>query len=129
MIWEVSAEMKLLLRKLSDRVPRHLISLLFDMAGDLADARSNLADVRAEIADGRLVRVIIDRGVARGEIDASRLTPRITALPTDLARHEALMTFGPLSDEVIREIVDDIFLPLVRPAPRVSTIGDVSRGG
>jgi hypothetical protein len=36
----------------------------------------------------------------------------------DLARHEMLMTLKPLPDEVIREIVDDIFLPLVRRAPR-----------
>lgn len=110
----VSAEMRLFLRKLSDRVPPELIRLFFDMTGDLADANSNLADMRTEIANGRLVRAIVDRGVARGEIDPGRLTPRITALPTDLARHEVLMTFGPLSDEAIREIVDEIFLPLVR---------------
>jgi AcrR family transcriptional regulator len=110
----VSAEMRLFLRKLSDRVPPGLIRLFFDMTGDLADAESNLADMRAEIANGRLIRAILDRGIARGEIDPGRLTPRIMALPTDLARHEVLMTFGPLSDEVIREIVDEIFLALVR---------------
>jgi hypothetical protein len=36
------------------------------------------------------------------------------SLPTDLARHEILMTFEPLSDEAIREIVEQVFLPLVR---------------
>jgi hypothetical protein len=58
---------------------------------------------------------ILGRAIDRGEIAAARLTPRIVSLPTDLARHEVLMTFEPLSDEAIREIVDEVFLPLVRP--------------
>jgi hypothetical protein len=84
------------------------------MTGDLADARSNLADLKAEITNGVLMRSILQRGIDRGEIDRDRLTPRIAALPTDLARHEVLMTLAPLSDDVIREIVDEVFLPLVR---------------
>lgn len=110
----VSAELRLLLRKLSDRARPDLLRLLFDMTGDLADARSSLADVREEITNGRLIRAILDRAVKRGEVDPDRLTPRIVALPTDLARHEMLMSFAPLPDEVVAEIVDQIFLPLVR---------------
>ncbi|MFP3247595.1 MAG: TetR-like C-terminal domain-containing protein, partial [Paraburkholderia sp.] len=60
-----------------------------------------------------VMQTILGRAIDRGEIAAARLTPRIVALPTDLARHEVLMTFEPLSDEAIREIVDEIFLPLV----------------
>jgi AcrR family transcriptional regulator len=110
----VGAEMSLLLRKLSDRARPDLVRLVFDMMGDLADAKSNLADVRGEITNGRLIRTILDRGIARGELDPDRLTPRIVSLPTDLARHEMLMTLASLSDDVIREIVEDIFMPLVR---------------
>jgi AcrR family transcriptional regulator len=115
----VSAELRLLLRKLSDRARPDLLRLLFDMTGDLVDAKSNLAKVRAEFANDRLIRTILDRGIARGEINPDRLTSRIVALPTDLARHEMLMTFEPLPDDVIREIVEGIFLPLVRwnPSP------------
>jgi AcrR family transcriptional regulator len=109
----VGVEMSLFLRKLSDRARPDLIRLFFDMTGDLADAKSNFADVREEITNGRIIRTILDRGIERGEVDPDRLTPRIVALPTDLARHQVLMTLEPLSDEVIREIVDDIFLPLV----------------
>jgi AcrR family transcriptional regulator len=110
----VSAEMSLFLRKLSDRARPDLLRLLFDMTGDLAEAKSNLADVREEITNGRLIRTILDRGVDRGEVDPSRLTARIAALPTDLVRQEVLLTFQPLSDKVIQEIVDEIFLPLIR---------------
>ena len=54
------------------------------------------------------------RAAARGEIDPRCLTRRIITLPADLLRHELLMTQRPIPEEVISEIVDDIFLPLVR---------------
>lgn len=107
-------ELRLLLRCLSDRAQPDLIRLFFDMSRDLADAGSNFTEVRGELTDGEVMRSILRRGVDRGEIDPDRLTPRNVALPTDLARHEILMTRRPLSDEVIREIVEDVFLPLVR---------------
>ncbi|MDR3461001.1 MAG: TetR/AcrR family transcriptional regulator [Beijerinckiaceae bacterium] len=113
----VGAEMRLFLRKMSDRARPDLVRLFFDMTGDLMDAKSNFAEVRAEFANDRVIRAILDRGVARGEIDAHRLTPRLVGLPTDLARHEMLMTLKPVSDEVIREIVEEIFLPLAASRP------------
>jgi AcrR family transcriptional regulator len=60
---------------------------------------------------------ILDRAIERGEIDAARLTPRRRTLAFDLFRHEALMTLAPVPDEVVHEIVDDIFMPLVAPRP------------
>jgi hypothetical protein len=86
------------------------------MTGDPADANSSFADVRAELANDRLIRAILDRAVARSEVDRDRLTPRIFSLPTDLARHEMIMTLKPPSDDAIRQIVEDIFLSLVRPS-------------
>jgi AcrR family transcriptional regulator len=110
----IGAEMSLLLRGMSSRARPDLLRLLFDMSGDLAAAKTRPADLRAEITNNRIIRTVIQRGIDRGEVDPDRLTPRIGALPTDLARHEMLMTLKPLPDEVIREIVEDIFLPLVR---------------
>ena len=57
---------------------------------------------------------IIDRAVARGEIDPARLSPRIRSLPVDLVRHDLIMTQAPVPDATLVEIVDRIFLPLVR---------------
>jgi AcrR family transcriptional regulator len=110
----IRAEMSLLLRGLSSRARPDLLRLLFDMSGDLAAAKTRPADLRAEITNDRTIRAVLQRAIERGEVDPDRLTPRIVALPTDLARHEMLMTLKPLPDEVIREIVEDIFLPLVR---------------
>ena len=110
----VRDELRKLLRYMSDRWRPDLIQLAFDMSRDLADAGSNFTDLRAELTDRELMRSILKRGVDRGEIAPASLTPRNIALPTDLARNEILMTRRPLSDEVIREIVEDVFLPLVR---------------
>jgi AcrR family transcriptional regulator len=110
----VRDELCLLLRCLSNRVQPDLIQLGFDMSRDLANEGSSFTDVRRELTDGEPMRSVLKRGVDRGEIDPDRLTPRNIALPTDLARNEILMTSRPLSDEAIREIVEDVFLALVR---------------
>jgi hypothetical protein len=71
--------------------------------GDLlAAGRENVADV------------IFDRAVGRGDIKPDHLSERIKSLPFDLLRHEILVTFAPVPDHVLEEIVDTIFLPLVR---------------
>lgn len=58
---------------------------------------------------------IFDRAVARGEVDPSRLTPRVRDVAFDLFRHDLLMTLRPLSDEDMTAIIDEVVLPLVRP--------------
>ena len=107
-------ELCLLLRCMSDRAGSRDLQLLFDMQKDLVAERSSFADIRARIVDGSQFHAVIGRAIERGEIDPARLTPRIASLPLDLVRHEMMMTFQPLSDDAISEIVDDIFLPLVR---------------
>lgn len=57
------------------------------------------------------METIVQRAVERGEL-ASATPPRIVALPADLVRHELLMTMTAVPADTIREIVDDIFLPL-----------------
>jgi AcrR family transcriptional regulator len=73
------------------------------------------ADLREEMLGDRVtsMQLILDRSIARGELDPARLTPRIASLPFDLFRHEVLMTLKPVPLETIEEIVDTIFLPLV----------------
>ena len=114
----VRDEICLLLRLLSDRARPDMISLVFDMQKDLAAAHANLAEVRAQVkaqlVEPDVMQTVLARAIARGEIAADRLTPRVVSLPTDLARHEILMTFAPLSEDAIRAIIDEVFLPLVR---------------
>jgi AcrR family transcriptional regulator len=63
-----------------------------------------------------LVLAILERAAARGEIDAGKITRRIASLPKDLIRSEYLRGRGRVPGSVIAEIVDEVFLPLVRGA-------------
>ncbi len=51
--------------------------------------------------------------MARGEIGAGEIPSRVVALPYDLYRHEAIMSLASMPDEVLVEIVDQVWLPLV----------------
>jgi AcrR family transcriptional regulator len=64
--------------------------------------------------NAKIMTEILTRGIRRGEIAAEKLTPRLAALPFDLVRHQLVLLQQPLSAQDIEEIVDRIFLPLVR---------------
>jgi len=58
---------------------------------------------------------LLSRAVARGEAPAEAVHPRVATLPMMLLRGEyALRGVPAVPDEVLVEIVDEIFLPLVR---------------
>ena len=58
-----------------------------------------------------VMTTIAERAVERGEL-AAVPPARILELPADLLRHELFMTMAAASPATIREIVDDVFLPL-----------------
>ncbi|WP_166998898.1 TetR/AcrR family transcriptional regulator [Paramicrobacterium fandaimingii] len=72
-------------------------------------------ELRAEMLGSRTssVSAILERAVARGEVDACALTPRIVDLPFTLFRHEYVMTFAPPTDAAIVEFIDEIVMPLI----------------
>jgi AcrR family transcriptional regulator len=57
---------------------------------------------------------ILKNAEKRGEVKLEKIKPRIISLPMDLFRYEMLITQGSLTEETLTEIVDDIFMPLVR---------------
>lgn len=96
----------------------HLAVVLAARLGEyFAATDSSLADLRESMLAGRgtTLDTVLERAVRRGEIDPEKLTPRVAQLPFDLLRHELLMTYKPVPDEVLESIVDEVFLPLVRP--------------
>lgn len=92
--------------------------LSLQMGEYFLEAKVPPADLRASLLQGEGGRLatVMARAVERGEVDVGRLTPRIANLPMDLLRNEIIMTFKAVSKAVIVEIVDEIFLPLVRVA-------------
>ncbi|GMA92853.1 hypothetical protein GCM10025869_33820 [Homoserinibacter gongjuensis] len=54
----------------------------------------------------------MERGEARPD-----LPERVLRVPFDLFRSEAILRLGKVPEEDLVSIVDDVFLPLVRPVP------------
>lgn len=73
-------------------------------------------ELRAALFGNRTnsVEVALNRAVDRGEIGSGEIPPRVVALPYDLYRHEAIMSLTSIPDDVLAEIVDQVWLPLVR---------------
>jgi AcrR family transcriptional regulator len=105
-----------LLTRMSGRLVGTGPETIYGLLGDyLADAelfdrlRGDLLQIAAGVMTSILKRAA-DRGEARSDVPA-----RVAAVPTDLFRNELFMRRTPPADSVIAEIVDEVFLPLVRP--------------
>lgn len=88
------------------------------LGGYYQETGATLADLREVSLSGHpptVIDEILGGAAERGEIDPARLTPRLSALPVDLLRHHIFMTMQPMADADIEDVVDSIFLPLVRP--------------
>jgi AcrR family transcriptional regulator len=89
-------------------------------SGLLASSGLTPAQVREKlIADRPLQSTeIYRRAHERGEIDLDRIPPIVLSMPFDLMRHDMLMTYQPIPEERVLEIVDDLFMPLIAAASR-----------
>ena len=107
-----------LLRRMSARLaeigPETVYGLLGDYLSDaemFARSRDQLLSISAEVMETILKRAA-DRGEARAGVET-----RIATLPTALFRNELFLARTPPSEGTLVEIVDDVFLALVRPQP------------
>jgi AcrR family transcriptional regulator len=109
-----------LLRHMSERVGEVAGVLSFLIADYFQEAGLPPAVLRERAIAGtpqsETMAEILDRAIARGEINAERVSPRIATVAVDLVRHDLIMTQAPVPDETLLEIVDKIFLPLVGAA-------------
>lgn len=60
-----------------------------------------------------IMRTVLERAAARGEIPSADVGPRVATVAVDLLRHEMLLTRHPVSAKTLKEIVDEVFLPLL----------------
>ncbi|MDN3354415.1 TetR/AcrR family transcriptional regulator [Actinomadura sp. DC4] len=70
------------------------------------------------VARDRLMREILDRAAARGDIAATAIKPRLIGLAPALVDHHFLIHGTPIPDGVLTGIVDDVLLPLLVPDAR-----------
>jgi AcrR family transcriptional regulator len=85
------------------------------MGGYFQETGTAPVDLRRLVVDDgpTVLDTIVEQAIARGEVRAESMTPRVRTVAFDLFRHEALMTLGPVPDQTLVQIVDEIFLPLV----------------
>ncbi|MEV5829618.1 TetR/AcrR family transcriptional regulator [Spirillospora sp. NPDC052242] len=91
--------------------------VLWGLLAESARDPELLALIRSDLLDALHrgpMATLVERAVERGEIDPARLTERRVALPFDLLRNEILVR-GTVAPDAVAEIVDEVFLPLVRP--------------
>jgi AcrR family transcriptional regulator len=82
------------------------------------------ANVRANMFTGRtrLMREILERAAARGEIPDTELEQHVVEFAPALVDYHFLVHGAPIPDEVLRDIVDDLLLPLLaKPATETPT--------
>jgi AcrR family transcriptional regulator len=104
----------LLSRVSTGRVPFvTVVSAAF--SGLLASSGLTPAQVREKLIGDRPTwsSDVYRRAHERGEIDLDAIPRVVLTMPFDLMRHDLLMTYKPIPDDRILEIVDDIFMPLV----------------
>jgi len=93
-----------------DTVGRDVVwGLLSDVIAK--DMLSQKIQVDTTVKD--VMTTILKRADARGEVDFAVIPEIVITLPLDLNRHTVLTTGKAPSQSVIKQIVDDIFLPLV----------------
>jgi hypothetical protein len=60
------------------------------------------------------VQKIVDRAAERGELPPTRVPSRAGRVPLDLVRNESMLHGTPVAEEAIAELVDEVYLPLLR---------------
>ncbi|MCO7196701.1 TetR/AcrR family transcriptional regulator [Pseudonocardia sp. McavD-2-B] len=92
--------------------------ILRDLLAAAADEPALLELLREQAGGGALDAAwvaILDQAVARGEAPPEAAHPRVAALPMMVLRGEyALRGVPAVPDEVLMEIVDELFMPLIR---------------
>ena len=89
------------------------------MRGVLGDvmrdpARAEQFRARARGTSTAMIETVLRRAHQRGELDADAVTRRQREVGPALMRFHFLTNDGPVPDEVIMEIVDEVVLPLLR---------------
>jgi AcrR family transcriptional regulator len=104
-VLEVLRHLRRAFQTVGPRILNGLMSEFDDMPADAFDVAPDV------------VEQLLARAARRGEIASADVPRRVAALPSDLLRHELLLRHREAPDAFLAEIVDEVFLPLVRRRP------------
>lgn len=101
-----------LLRRVSAGIAEIGQETMFGLLDELASDPDGLAYLHAQQAGAEAMATILRAAAARGEVRLANISPRVASLPIDLARYELLVRRALVPDDVLVQIVDEVFLPL-----------------
>ena len=110
----VRSDLMVILYSVSNMVDDLSPEVMFGLISELLHERDSSLFSEVHERNAKIMGEILARGIERGEVAAEKLTPRLAALPFDLVRYQLMVMRQPLSAQDIEEIIDRIFLPLVR---------------
>jgi len=110
----VRGDVMIILHSVSEMVDEISPEVIFGLIAELLHESESSLFAEVHERNAKMMTEILTRGIGRGEIAAEKLTPRLAALPFDLVRYQLMVLRQPLSAQDIEEIIDRIFLPLVR---------------
>ena len=110
----VRGDLMAILHRISEMVDELSPEIIFGLIAELLHENDSSLFAEVHERNAKIMNEILTRGVGRGEIAAEKLTPRLATLPFDLVRYQLMVLRQPLSAQDIEEIIDRIFLPLVR---------------
>jgi AcrR family transcriptional regulator len=104
------------LRQMNEDVTTPRADLVRGLMASAAEDPELFAELQKMVGDGgsALWLTILGRAVERGEASPDSLHPRLATVAVTLLRNEYLTGLSPVPDDVIVEIVDRVYLPLVR---------------
>jgi AcrR family transcriptional regulator len=105
-----------LLRRANERLSSPVGKVLRALMSGITDDPERIREIREQIVQTGSAAwlTVLGRAVARGEARPEALTPRVATVAVDLLRHEyGLSGLTQVADEVIVEIIDAVYLPLV----------------
>jgi AcrR family transcriptional regulator len=106
-----------LLNRANHRMSSLTGKVLRELLSGIRDDPERMREIREQVGRAGAVHwlTILSRAAARGEIGVGALTPRTATVALDLLRNEyTLNGMTAVTYSVLVEIVDQVFLPLVR---------------
>lgn len=111
-----ASDMRALLRSLADLMDSEYGELLRAVLAEVTNSPELAAETRRQLFETGpgLVDEIYRRGIERGEVRPELRGTRAMTVAHDLLRNEFVTRGAPIADAVIEDILDTVYLPLVR---------------
>lgn len=109
-----------LLHEAAERIASPHGEVLRILATEIRDEPELLREARDQLVEAGTRRwlTVLGRAAGRGQVRPDALTPRIATVALDLLRNEYLVRdVSVIPDSTLTEIIDTIYLPLVRTHP------------